>query len=147
VTTSLGRLGCAVATAAQLCVERTVARYARSLWRWRVNADTLGGLVTENIAYQPDVTELARCVASAADAMRLQRPDPAAAEAFVSALIHRSEPDGREVMVALDHGLITRVEARNLVIAHAATWLASLNGVEEPSYDTWGGADLEASFA
>jgi hypothetical protein len=106
-----------------------------------------GQTVTQDIAYQPDVAELARCIALAADSMRLARPDPGEAEAFVSALIYRGRPSGRDVIAALTLGLLTRAEARNLVMAHAATWLADLNGVPEPSYELWCSSGLEASFS
>ena len=77
--------------------------------------------------------------------MGLPPPDPDAASSFIATLLG-SPPEGRDVIHATAAGLITRAEARDLVIAHSATWLSRPNGIDEPSYDRWRSAELERSF-
>jgi hypothetical protein len=83
-----------------------------------------------------------------ADAMSVGRPEPEVAKAFLTRLLFVNAPrdGGKEFWPCFLAGLITETETCGAVMAHAATWLAYTNGVDEPGYDTYGSRDLKLAF-
>lgn len=96
---------------------------------------------------QPDIGLLASCVEQMAAAMSQPAVEAVQTRAFLEWLLFTSQSDGgKEVWPCLRAGLITKIEARDLVMAHCATWLSNANSVVEPGYDNWGSEELEATF-
>lgn len=96
---------------------------------------------------EPDLERLASCVDRVAAAMGQSAAGRAQTRAFLETLLFTSKPDGgKEIWPCLRDGLITEIEARDLVMAHCATWLSSCNGLAEPSSDEWGSEELQAAF-
>jgi len=82
-----------------------------------------------------------------ATAMSQPVVDSARTKSFLQTLVHcPTSEGGKEVWPCLQAGLITEIEARNLVMAHCASWLSNANRVSEPSHESWGSAALDAGF-
>jgi hypothetical protein len=95
----------------------------------------------------PDMKALGLCVARAAEAMVMQMPPIVETEGFIRArLLASQQVGGKDVLGCLGHGLITETEARDLVMAHIATWISHQNGAPEPSSDLWSSRALELEF-
>lgn len=103
--------------------------------------------MTASFDHMSSLKALATCADHAADAMGMARPDPLRAEDFIQKLVFAKQSEGgKDIPGCLDLDLITDVEARDLVMAHIATWLSHLNNVPEPSSETWSTRDLELQF-
>jgi hypothetical protein len=96
------------------------------------------------IQYTTDLERLAACVARAAVAMRLQAPAVDQTIAFLNHLILGDHDQA--VMPCLQLGLISEIEARDLVMAHTATWLRHQNGVGTPPCDWSTMSEIEQEF-
>lgn len=73
-------------------------------------------------------------------------PDQQVAE-FLEDLLFKSQAnDGRDAWACLAAELITPEELRNAVLARLATWISHLNGIDEPSSDTWSTREIERTF-
>jgi hypothetical protein len=92
----------------------------------------------------PNLVKLAACGARVAKAMRQPEPEEARAVAFFEEILLRK--DGRELWTCLKEGLITETEIRDATIARFATWLCQVNGVKEPSSETWASPEIERCF-
>ena len=96
---------------------------------------------------EPDITALTLCVARAAEAMGMQMPPTVEAESFIrTRLLASQQVGGKDVLGCLGDGLITETEARDLVMAHIATWLSHRNSAPQPSSDLWSTRALELEF-
>jgi hypothetical protein len=97
--------------------------------------------------YTADLEKLVCCVASMAAAMGVEAPERDQAARFLDNLVHGARNvGGRQILLCLEDRLITEVEARNLLMAHVATWVSHQNRVEEPSYDLYTSPELELQF-
>ena len=92
-------------------------------------------------------TALVACVLRLADAMHQARPAEVEVREFLGQLLHRPQSEGgKEVWSCTNQGLITEIEARDLVLAHLATWLSHTNECAEPSCEVYSSDALEAAF-
>jgi hypothetical protein len=97
--------------------------------------------------YDTDFRRLAECVARVAEAMGVRGLDPRDAEACVRTLVVAPPSEGgKEILACLCDGLITEVEARDLLMANVATWVAHEHGLREPTSATWTSRDLTLEF-
>ena len=95
----------------------------------------------------PNLDALVGAGAQVARAMGQAEPHKGRALEFFRDVLHRRQEErGRDVWGCFVAGLITEVEARNVVMARFATWLSHENGVQEPSSETWNSPGLERSF-
>lgn len=100
-----------------------------------------------NTGYRSGLEKLVCCVASLAAAMRVQAPDRDQAARFLDNLVHGARNvGGRQILLCLENRLITEVEARNLLMAHVATWVSHQNQVGEPPCDLYTSPELELQF-
>lgn len=95
----------------------------------------------------PDLDALVAAGAQLARAIGQLVPSNGRALEFFHDVLHRAQDQGgRDVWGCFAAGLITEVEARDVVMARFATWLSYENGVKEPSSETWNSPDLERCF-
>jgi len=96
---------------------------------------------------EPDLPALVLCVARAAEAMGMYPPPAVEAESFLRARLFAPQAEGgKDVLGCVRDGLITRTEARDLVMAHVATWISRRCGAPEPSSELWSSSELERAF-
>jgi len=94
-----------------------------------------------------NINSLAICAISMASAMDFRAPPIEDVVSFLSNLVlSPQEVGGKDIAVSLELGLITEIEARDLVMAHVATWLSKINKILEPSCDFYSSKILELDF-
>jgi hypothetical protein len=97
--------------------------------------------------YDTDLQRLVECVGLVAEAMGAGRPNVRSVEAFLKTVLFAPASEGgKDILGCLSDGLITEGEARDLLMANVATWVAHLHGSREPSAKTWTSRELELEF-
>jgi hypothetical protein len=103
--------------------------------------------MTQTIDRAVRLSAVAGWVERAAEAMQLPKPDSGLVDAFLWNVLYTDQSAGGEdVWGALTAGLVSEMEARDVVGARVATWLSDINSVAEPSYDEWGTPELDAAL-
>jgi hypothetical protein len=88
-----------------------------------------------------NINSLAMCAIRMAEAMDVTEPPIEDVVSFLSNLVL-----SKDIAVNLKLGLITDIEARDLVMAHVTTWLSTINNILEPSCDFYFSRILELDF-